>query len=235
MAQTKKQILALSFGVMLLAVCGSVDAQQTGKIFRIGFLDVSTASGSAVLLDAFRQELSKLGWIEGKNIAIEYRFAESKGAERLKELAVELVRLKVDLIVASSPTSASAAKKATTTVPVVMVAVGDPVGFGLVASLARPEGNVTGNSSLVPELNSKRLEILKDAVPKLDRVGFLTAAGASDLQLTKRAQACGSGTEAKIGSDQDRSHRQRIRERVSHCKAEAGGCDYDRHWSSVFF
>src|SRR5215471_336758 len=183
MAQTKKQILALSFGVMLLAVCGSVDAQQTGKIFRIGFLDVSTASGSAVLLDAFRQELSKLGWIEGKNVAIEYRFAESKGAERLKELAVELVRLKVDLIVASSPTSASAAKKATTTVPVVMVAVGDPVGFGLVASLARPEGNVTGNSSLVPELNSKRLEILKDAIPKLARVGFLRRAGASDLQL----------------------------------------------------
>jgi putative tryptophan/tyrosine transport system substrate-binding protein len=179
----KPRITVLALSAMLFALCGPVEAQQTGKIFRIGFLDVSTASGSAVLLDAFRQELSKLGWIEGKNIAIEYRFAESKGAERLKELAVELVRLKVDLIVASSPTSASAAKKATTTVPVVMVAVGDPVGFGLVASLARPEGNVTGNSSLVPELNSKRLEMLKDAVPKLDRVGFLTAAGASDLQL----------------------------------------------------
>ena len=170
--------------VFILGLCSDVaQAQPTGKIFRIGFLDVSTASGSAVLLDAFRQELSKLGWIEGKNIAIEYRFAESKGAERLKELAVELVRLKVDLIVASSPTSASAAKKATTTIPIVMVTVGDPVGFGLVASLARPEGNVTGNSSLVPELNSKRLEILKDAVPKLARVGFLRAAGASDLQL----------------------------------------------------
>ena len=182
--QNRKWAVGLSAIVLSLTMCGAVvSAQQPGKIFRIGFLDVSTASGSAVLLDAFRQELSKLGWIEGKNIAIEYRFAESKGAERLKELAVELVRLKVDLIVASSPTSASAAKKATTTVPVVMVAVGDPVGFGLVASLARPEGNVTGNSSLVPELNSKRLEILKDAVPKLDRVGFLTAAGASDLQL----------------------------------------------------
>src|SRR5215813_10521956 len=159
----KKKITVLTLCAMLFALGSSLEAQQPGKIFRIGFLDVSTASGSAVLLDAFRQELSKLGWIEGKNIAIEYRFAESKGAERLKELAVELVRLKVDLIVASSPTSASAAKKATTTVPVVMVAVGDPVGFGLVASLARPEGNVTGNSSLVPELNSKRLEILKDA------------------------------------------------------------------------
>ena len=177
------KILFRLLTTVLLITAPVAQAQQTGKVFRIGYLDASTASGSAVLVDAFRQELSKLGWIEGKNIAIEYRFAESKGAERLKELAVELVRLKVDLIVASSPTSASAAKKATTTVPVVMVAVGDPVGFGLVASLARPEGNVTGNSSLVPELNSKRLEILKDAVPKLDRVGFLTAAGASDLQL----------------------------------------------------
>src|SRR5262249_1675156 len=140
--------LAFAFGG------GEAQAQQTGKNFRIGFLDVSTASGSAGLFDAFPPELGKLRWIDGKNIALGYRFAESKGADRLKELAVELVRLKVDLIVASSPTSASAAKKATTTVPVVMVAVGDPVGFGLVASLARPEGNVTGNSSLVPELNS---------------------------------------------------------------------------------
>src|SRR5262245_26492533 len=136
----KRKITVLTLSAVLLALCSPADAEQTGKIFRIGFLDVSTASGSAVLLDAFRQELSKLGWIEGKNIAIEYRFAESKGTERLKELAVELVRLKVDLIVASSPTSASAAKKATTTIPIVMVTVGDPVGFGLVASLARPEG-----------------------------------------------------------------------------------------------
>src|SRR5262249_9857111 len=168
--------------VVLLVLGATADAQQTGKIFRIGFLDQSTASGSAILVDAFRQELGKLGWTEGKNITIEYRIAEQK-PERLPELAVELVRLKVDLIVASSPTSASAAKKATTTIPIVMVAVGDPVGFGLVASLARPEGNVTGNSSLVPELNSKRLEILKDALPKLARVGFLKRAGASDLQL----------------------------------------------------
>src|SRR5262245_32959751 len=154
-----RKITVLALSAVLVALSVPVEAQQAGKIFRIGFLDNSTASGSAVLLDAFRQELSKLGWIEGKNIAIEYRFAESKGAERLKELAVELVRLKVDLIVASSPTSASAAKKATTTIPIVMVTVGDPVGFGLVASLARPEGNVTGLSSLAADLNTKRLEI----------------------------------------------------------------------------
>src|SRR5262249_50520923 len=171
-------LLATAF----LATALPAHAQQSAKIFRIGFLDQSTASGSAILVDAFRQELGKLGWTEGKNITIEYRIAEQK-PERLPELAVELVRLKVDLIVASSPTSASAAKKATTTIPIVMVTVGDPVGFGLVAGLARPEGNVTGNSSLVPELNSKRLEILKDAIPKLARVGFLRRAGASDLQL----------------------------------------------------
>jgi len=162
------------------------DAQQAGKIFRIGFLDPSTASGIAVLVDAFRQELSKLGWIEGKNIIIEYRFAENKGAERLKELAADLVRLKVDLIVVRSTTPALAAKSATTTIPIVMTNAGDPVGAGLVASLARPGGNVTGFAGLSPELNTKRLEILKDAVPKLARVGLLRLPGAAigqDLQL----------------------------------------------------
>ena len=129
---------------MLFALCSSADAQQTGKIFRIGFLDPSTASGSAVLVDAFRQELSKLGWIEGKNITIEYRFAEQK-PERLPELAAELVRLKVDLIVVTGGPSALAAKKATTTIPIVMANAADPVGAGLVASLARPGGNVTGS------------------------------------------------------------------------------------------
>ena len=112
---------------MLFAPCSFADAQQTGKILRIGFLDNSTASGSAVLLEAFRQELSKLGWIEGKNITIEYRFAEQKH-ERLPELAADLVRLKVDLIVVSGTPSALAAKSATTTIPIVMANAGDPVG-----------------------------------------------------------------------------------------------------------
>ena len=127
----------------LCLLFASADAQQAGKIFRIGFLDDSTASGSAVLLEAFRQELSKLGWIEGKNITIEYRFAEQKN-ERLPELAADLVRLKVDLIVVAGTPSALAAKRATTTIPIVMANAGDPVGAGLVASLARPGGNVTG-------------------------------------------------------------------------------------------
>ena len=129
--------------------------------------------------------MSKLGWIEGKNITIEYRFAEQK-LERLPELGADLVRLRVDLIVASGGPTPLAAKGATSTIPIVMTSFPDPVGAGLVASLARPGGNITGNASLTPELNTKMLEILKDAVPKLARVGYLQLAGGSilsDLQL----------------------------------------------------
>jgi ABC-type uncharacterized transport system substrate-binding protein len=170
--------LVLVFGV-------AVQAQQPTKVFRIGFLDPSTASGMAELLEAFRQELSKLGWIEGKNITIEYRFAEQR-SERLPELAAELVRLKVDLIVTSGGPTPIAAKKATNAIPIVMTNSVDPVGAGLVASLARPGGNITGNSGLSPELITKMLEILKDTIPKLTRVGLLrgSVAGAlTDLQL----------------------------------------------------
>ena len=171
--------------VVAFALCGAVaEAQQTGKILRIGFLDGSTASGSAVLLDVFRQELNKLGWVEGKNFTMEYRFADGKN-DRLPELAVELVRLKVDLIVVRGTPATLGAKSATTSIPIVMAASADPVGAGLVASLARPGGNVTGLSALSVELNTKRLEILKDAVPKLARVGvlWLAAGVGSDLQL----------------------------------------------------
>jgi putative ABC transport system substrate-binding protein len=170
---------------MLLAPCYAVDAQQTGKVPRIGFLDPSTASGSAVLVKAFLHELSKLGWIEGKNFTIEYRFGEQKN-ERLPELAAELVRLKVDLIVVAGTAAARAAKSATTTIPIVMASVGNPVGTGLVDSLARPGGNVTGFANLAIDLNTKRLEVLKDAVPKLARVGLLRLTGGGigqDLQL----------------------------------------------------
>jgi len=167
-----KKIFSLLPIIAILGGGAIADAQQAGKIFRIGFLDNGTAFGIAVRLEAFRQELRKLGWIEGKNIAIEYRFAEQKN-ERLPELAAELVRLKVDLIVVSGGPTPFAAKKATTTIPIVMTSAVAPVGVGLVASLARPGGNITGFSGLGPELNTKRLEILKDAVPKLARVGLL--------------------------------------------------------------
>jgi len=177
----KKKISVLILCAMLFALCSLAEAQQTGKIFRIGFLDGSTASGMARPLDAFRQELNKLGWKDGQNITIEYRFGEQNN-ERLPELAAELVRLKVDLIVVTGGPPAVAAKKATTTVPIVIASTNDPVGTGLVASLARPGGNVTGNSSLADELGTKRLEILKDTVPKLSRVGLLWPAGPSITQ-----------------------------------------------------
>jgi putative tryptophan/tyrosine transport system substrate-binding protein len=167
---------------LLVAPCLPVDAQQAGKVARIGFLDTSTASGSAILLDAFRHELGNLGWMDGKNITFEYRFAEQKN-ERLSGLAKDLVRLKVDLIVVSGTGPALAAKGATTTVPIVMANIGDPVRSGLVASLARPGANVTGNASLSPELITKRLEVLKDAVTKLTRVGFMRQAGIAQNQL----------------------------------------------------
>jgi putative tryptophan/tyrosine transport system substrate-binding protein len=183
---------------MLLAVAVVAEAQQPGKVFRIGFLDHSTASGSAVLVDAFRQELSKLGWIEGKNFVIDYRFAE-QNIERLPELAADLVRLKVDLIVVTGNAAASAAKSATTTIPIVMTSPADPVGTGLVASLARPGGNVTGLSSLGTELNTKRLEILKDAIPRLARVGLLRlpGAGIQELQL-KELRAAAPALKLKL-------------------------------------
>ena len=196
----KKKIIGLSLGALLFALCVSAQAQQPGKIFRIGFLDNSTASGSAVLVEAFRQEMSKLGWIEGKNITIEYRFAEQK-YERLPELVADLVRLKVDLIVTVGSRPALAAKSATTTIPIVMATSPDPVGEGLVASLARPGGNVTGFSGLPTELNTKRLEILKDAVPKLARVGLLRRGSGVAPPPTERDQARGFGTEAKTGGD----------------------------------
>ena len=180
-----KKALGLASAALLLVLTVPTEAQQTGKIRRIGFLDASTASGMAVLIDTFRQELSKLGWIDGRNITIEFRFAEQK-LERLPELAVELVRLKVDLIVVVSTPSALAAKSATTMIPIVMTNAGDPVAAGLVASLARPGGNITGFSGLAPELNTKRLEVLKDTVPKLVGVGVLRPVGTSigqDLQL----------------------------------------------------
>jgi putative ABC transport system substrate-binding protein len=183
--KSKGKLITLVLCAFFFAHCHSALAQQPAKLARIGFLDSSTAAGMAVLVDAFRQEMSKLGWIEGKNITVEYRYAEGK-PDRLPELAVELVRLKVDLIVVSGTPSALGAKKATTTIPIVMATAADPVGAGLVASLGRPGGNVTGLSALSTELNTKRLEILNDTVPKLGRVGLFQLRNASisqDLQL----------------------------------------------------
>ena len=150
----KKKVIGVALGALLFAPSVSAHAQQMGKVFRIGYLDGGTAAGSAVLVDEFRQELSKLGWIEGQNIAIEYRFSENKGPRRMPELAADFVRLKVDLIVVAGEPTALAAKKVTTTIPIVMTIAADPVAAGLVASLARPGANVTGLSNKLRQRSS---------------------------------------------------------------------------------
>jgi ABC transporter substrate binding protein len=166
-----RKVFWFATGAMLFSLCLPAAAQQPGKVVRIGYLDPSTRAASAGRVDAFRQEISRLGWIEGKNLEVEYRFAEQP--TRLRELAAELVSLKVDVILCSSTPPVLAAKKATTTIPIVMASSGDPVEAGLVASLARPAGNVTGLASYGPELAGKRLELLKEAAPAVNRVGFL--------------------------------------------------------------
>jgi ABC-type uncharacterized transport system substrate-binding protein len=144
-------------------------AQQPAKVPRIGYLGFGSPSANPARIEAFRQGLRELGYVEGKNIFIEWRSGEGN-ADRLPSLAAELLRLKVDLIVTNGPYSTRAAKAATVTIPIVMMQVGDPVGDGIVASLARPGANITGLSSVAPELSGKRLELLKEIVPKLSRV-----------------------------------------------------------------
>src|SRR5215470_4018232 len=149
-------------------------AQQAGKVPRIGFLSLTFPSDRPPLLDAFRQRLHELGWVEGQNIVIDYRYAEGR-VDRLPDLAAELVRLKVDLIVSEGTQGVTAARNATETIPIVMITVRDPVGTGLIASLARPGGNVTGMSgSAGLEIVAKQLELLKETVPKIRRVAILS-------------------------------------------------------------
>jgi putative ABC transport system substrate-binding protein len=167
----RKLLVALGAGA--LAAPLAVFAQQKGKIWRIGFLGAASASGFAGLVEAMRAGLRDLGYVEGKNIVIEFRWAEGN-YERLPELAAELVRLKVDVIMTAGTPGVLAAKTATTTIPIVMAFSGDAVATGLVASLARPGGNVTGMTGFVPEMSAKRLELLKDAFPRTRQVAVLS-------------------------------------------------------------
>ncbi len=170
--------LAFSITLLLGGLFSPVaaEAQQAAKIARIGYLG-DTPGPRAHLREAFLQGLRDLGYVEGRNVVIEYRFAEGK-LDRLPGLAAQLVALKVDVIVASGTLAALAAKRATGTLPIVFSPAGDPVGSGLVTSLARPGGNVTGLSAFVPELVGKRLELLTQAVPGVRRVAFLWQPGA---------------------------------------------------------
>ena len=156
---------------VLLLTIYPAEAQQPPKVARIGYLGLSVPSANVARIEAFRQGLRELGYVEGKNIVIEWRWAEGK-ADRIPDLATDLVRLKVDVIVTQGPAINRPAKEATSTIPIVMGFDNDPVGNGLVASLARPGGNVTGLSALSPELSGKQLELLKEMVPKLSRVAI---------------------------------------------------------------
>ena len=168
---TRKPIaLSLALILAVLAAPLAAEGQQVGKVYRIGYLSI--ASGPSPRTEALRQGLRELGYIEGKNITIEYRFAQEK-ADRLRGLATELVNLKVDLIVTGGPTATRAAQQATRTLPVVMAWGGDPVEARFVASLAQPGSNITGLTSMATELGSKRLGLLKEAVPHISRVAVL--------------------------------------------------------------
>ena len=167
-----KKILLLALCSLLLALSFPAGAQQQGKVFKIGWFGTRSASAPAPVLALFRRELRALGYVEGKNIAIEYRSAEDK-PDRLPALADELVRLKVDVLFAPSTNEALVAKNATKTIPIVFVGSGDPVAAGLVDSLARPGGNITGFTRMGTVLVGKRLELLKETIPKLSRVALM--------------------------------------------------------------
>src|SRR5437016_3397140 len=165
------KVFRLAVGSLLFALCFPTEAQQQPKkVHRIGYLALGL--GIQPREEAFRQGLRELGYVDGQNIVIEWRFAKGKAA-LLPELATELVRLNVDVIVASATQAILAAKQATTTIPIVFPTAGDPVAYGLVTSLARPGGNITGLTILALELGGKRLELLKEAFPRIARVAVL--------------------------------------------------------------
>src|SRR5215470_10926993 len=168
----KVQVFGFILSTLLFALCVSAHAQQPKKVPRIGFLSYGSVEIEQSSLAAFRQKLRELGYLEGQNIVIEQRYAIGR-SEKLPELFAELVALKVDLLVVAGDPAVHAAKKATNTIPIVMVASPDPVGTGLIASLAHPGGNVTGLSDFHAGVITKRLELLKDVVPSVSRVAVL--------------------------------------------------------------
>jgi putative ABC transport system substrate-binding protein len=168
----RKAILSILIGAALLAVAVIADAQQPKNIPLVGFLVPGSPSSYSARIEAFRQGLRELGYVEGQNIIIEYRYTEGK-SDRLPVLASELVQLKVDVIVTGTTPAIQAAKNTTSTIPIVMAEVADPVAVGLVSSFARPGGNITGFTTLSPDLDGKRLELLKEILPNVTRVAFI--------------------------------------------------------------
>jgi len=208
-----KIVSGFALWAVLFTLCATAEAQQQAKIPRIGYLTGGSPSSAAIRIEPFRQGLRELGYVEGKNIVIELRFADGK-LERLPELAAELVRLKVLVIVTGGPQATRPAKQATLMIPIVMAQDGDPIGNGFVASLAHPGGNVTGVTNLSYVIGGKRLELLKEVVPKLARVAFLYDAANSDaLRELKEDLPVPARTlkltiepwEAKTGDDFDKN------------------------------
>jgi putative tryptophan/tyrosine transport system substrate-binding protein len=183
--------------ILVLLSAYFAEAQQSTRIPRIGYLQIPTSPNPA-RIEAFRQGLRELGYVEGKNIVIEYRSSEGK-PDRLPALAAELVRLKVDVIVTGGSSATHPAKEATSIIPIVMTQDNDPVGNGFVASLARPGANITGLSRLAPEISGKRLELLKEIVPKLSRVTvFGTSTEPANAQSLREIELAGGAFGVKL-------------------------------------
>ena len=168
----RKTVIGFALTALLHALCAPVWAQQQRKIPHVGYLTISSLSSNVARIEAFRQGMRELGYVEGKNIVIEWRSGDGK-VERQSELAAEVVRLKVNVIVTSGPTMTRAAKQATATIPIVMAYDTDPVGNGFIASLARPGGNITGYRHSHSRVGGKQLELLKEIVPRLSRVAVI--------------------------------------------------------------
>jgi putative ABC transport system substrate-binding protein len=199
MNNRRRLLIALGAGA-LAAPLASFAQQQPAKIARIGFLGNSTAALEANLVEPFREGLRDLGYVEGQNVLIEYRWAEGK-YERFPALIAQLIALKVDVIVTAGTPASLAVKKAGTSVPLVMVAVGDPVGVGLVASLARPGGSITGSTSIAAELEGKRLQLLREVIPKLSYIAVLwNPASPFSAVAEKEVQAAAQVLRMKVQS-----------------------------------
>jgi putative ABC transport system substrate-binding protein len=222
----KKTFVGLSLCAMFFALCSSADAQQAAKVYWLGVLSAVDAASFSDNADALRQSLRDLGYVEGQNLATEYRYAEGK-IDRLPELAAELVRLKVNVIVASSSPAAFASRDATKEIPIVFSTTGDPVATGLVTSLARPGANVTGITMGSSELYGKRLELLKEAIPRLSLVALLFNPNTPTARVgLKETQASGKALAIRIESLEVRNAKDIDRAFESATKLKVGGITF---------
>jgi putative tryptophan/tyrosine transport system substrate-binding protein len=230
----KKPITVLTLCAMLFALCYSASAQQPAKIPRIAWLSNLRFSEIPNRVEAFRQGLRELGYVEGKNIVIEWREGNN---DQVPALAAELVRLKVDVIVSGALSLTRAAKAATSTIPIVMAQDPDPVGNGFVASLAHPGGNITGLSTLAPELNGKKLEILKEVIPRISRVAvFVTSTVRDPAQVSKEVEIAAQALKVKLQyldvltpADFETAFREAIKGRAEGVLMEVAGPVYIPH------